>query len=127
MGRVFVRHPIVEEIIDPLDLEVADQVTAPAVLSVRQRAAVVICSVPAGFQSIVAGSEVRDLVFAIGAPVFTYHIEGFGPHVPPGSELFQMIDDPDVAAWTPVGTSIVCSIRLPNTTAPSCTPIPMIQ
>ena len=53
----------------------------------------------------------HDLVFAIGAPVFTYHIEGFGPHIPAGSELFQMVDDPDVAAWTPVGTSVVCSIR----------------
>jgi benzoylformate decarboxylase len=54
----------------------------------------------------------HDLVCAFGAPVFTYHIEGFGPHIPPGSELVQMIDDPDVAAWTPVGTSIVCSLRL---------------
>lgn len=53
----------------------------------------------------------HDLVLALGAPAFTYHIEGFGPHVPPGSELVQMIDDPNVAAWTPVGTAIVCSVR----------------
>ena len=36
----------------------------------------------------------HDLILALGAPVFTYHIEGFGPHVPPGAELVQMIDDP---------------------------------
>jgi benzoylformate decarboxylase len=53
----------------------------------------------------------HDLILVLGAPVFTYHIEGFGPHVPAGSELFQMIDDPDIAAWTPVGTSIVGSVR----------------
>ena len=62
-------------------------------------------------EQIVTLLDGHDLIFAIGAPVFTYHIEGFGPHIPPGSELFQMVDDPDVAAWTPVGTSIVCSIR----------------
>ncbi len=54
----------------------------------------------------------HDLVLVVGAPVFTYHVEGFGPHVPPNATLFQLIDDPDMAAWTPVGTSIVCSMRL---------------
>jgi benzoylformate decarboxylase len=54
----------------------------------------------------------HDLVLVVGAPVFTYHVEGFGPHVPPNAALFQLIDDPDMAAWTPVGTSIVCSMRL---------------
>ena len=48
-----------------------------------------------------AASTATTSIVALGAPVFTYHIEGFGPHVPPGAELFQMIDDPDVAAWTP--------------------------
>ncbi len=27
----------------------------------------------------------HDLIVALGAPVFTYHIEGFGPHVPAGA------------------------------------------
>jgi benzoylformate decarboxylase len=62
-------------------------------------------------ERIVERLEGHDLVLALGAPVFTYHIEGFGPHVPPGAELVQIIDDPDVAAWTPVGTAIVCSVR----------------
>lgn len=53
----------------------------------------------------------HDLIVALGAPVFTYHIEGFGPHVPPGSTLVQIIDVPDVAAWTPLGTALVSNVR----------------
>ena len=54
----------------------------------------------------------HDLIVALGAPVFTYHIEGFGPHIPPGASLVQIIDDPNVAAWTPLGTALVCNVRL---------------
>ena len=54
----------------------------------------------------------HDVIFVIGAPAFAYHVEGSGPHVPEGAELCQLIDDPDIAAWTPVGTSVVGSIRL---------------
>jgi benzoylformate decarboxylase len=53
----------------------------------------------------------HDLIVALGAPVFTYHIEGFGPHIPPGSSLVQIVDDPNVAAWTPLGTTLVCNVR----------------
>ncbi len=53
----------------------------------------------------------HDLIVALGAPVFTYHIEGFGPHIPPGASLVQIIDVPDVAAWTPLGTALVCNVR----------------
>ena len=67
---------------------------------------------PAIRERIVAALDGDDLVVALGAPVFTYHIEGFGPHVPPGTELVQMIDDPDVAAWTPQGTAMACNVRL---------------
>ena len=67
---------------------------------------------PAIRERIVKNLDGHDLVLALGAPVFTYHIEGFGPHVPPGADLIQMIDDPDVAAWTPGGTGIVCDVRL---------------
>jgi benzoylformate decarboxylase len=66
---------------------------------------------PAIREQIVQCLDGHDLIVAFGAPVFTYHIEGFGPHIPPGSDLVQMIDDGDVAAWTPVGTSVVCSVR----------------
>lgn len=54
----------------------------------------------------------HDLVFALGAPAFTYHVEGRGPHLPAGTELVQLTDDPQAAAWTPSGTSVVGSIRL---------------
>jgi benzoylformate decarboxylase len=54
----------------------------------------------------------HDVIVALGAPVFTYHIEGFGPHIPPGASLVQIIDDPNVAAWTPLGTALVCNVRL---------------
>jgi benzoylformate decarboxylase len=53
----------------------------------------------------------HDLVFAIGAPAFTYHVEGFGPHLPRGAELVQLIEDPAIAAWAPLGTSAVGNIR----------------
>jgi benzoylformate decarboxylase len=54
----------------------------------------------------------HDLIFALGAAAFTYHVEGFGPHLPGGAKLVQLIDDPNVAAWAPEGTSAVASIRL---------------
>jgi len=66
---------------------------------------------PANRERIVELLGGHDLVVALGSPVFTYHTEGFGPHVPVGAELFQLIDDPDMAAWTPVGTSVVCSLK----------------
>ncbi len=54
----------------------------------------------------------HDAILAIGAPAFTYHVDGTGPHLPPGATLAQLIDDPTTAAWTPQGTSVVCSIGL---------------
>ncbi|HKR41272.1 MAG TPA: benzoylformate decarboxylase [Paraburkholderia sp.] len=54
----------------------------------------------------------HDLVFAIGAPAFTYHVEGHGPHVPPGAALCQLIDDPNTAAWTPEGMAAVGNVSL---------------
>jgi benzoylformate decarboxylase len=67
---------------------------------------------PAIRERIVERLTGHDVVLALGAPVFTYHIEGFGPHVPPGTDLLQMVDDPDVAARTPGGTVAVCDVRL---------------
>jgi benzoylformate decarboxylase len=37
---------------------------------------------PAIRERIVERLTGHDLIFVLGAPVFTYHIEGFGPHVP---------------------------------------------
>ena len=67
---------------------------------------------PAMREKIVAALAGHDFVFAIGAPAFTYHVEGSGPHVPEGAELVQLIEDPSIAAWTPVGTSVVGNIRM---------------
>jgi benzoylformate decarboxylase len=66
---------------------------------------------PAMRERIVERLMGHDLVFAIGAPAFTYHVEGHGPHLPEGAQLVQITDDPAAAAWAPVGTSAVCSVR----------------
>jgi benzoylformate decarboxylase len=66
---------------------------------------------PADRSKIVQRLQDTDLVLVLGAPAFTYHVEGFGPHIPAGAELFQLTDDPSVAAWTPVGTSIVTHLK----------------
>lgn len=63
-------------------------------------------------ERIVASLAGSDLVLVLGAPAFTYHVEGFGPHVPPGAKLIQLVDDPTVAAWAPAGVSIVTHLRL---------------
>ncbi len=67
---------------------------------------------PAMREKIVALLGGHDLVFALGAAAFTYHVEGQGPHVPPGAQLVQLIEDPGTAAWTPEGTSAVGGVRL---------------
>lgn len=54
----------------------------------------------------------HDLVLVLGAPAFTYHVEGAGPHIPAGTTLWQIVDDPQTAAWTPAGGSVVASIHL---------------
>src|SRR5262249_9423504 len=66
---------------------------------------------PAIRETIVKSLAGHDLIVVLGAHVFTYHIEGFGPHVPDGAEVYQIVDDAGVAALTPVGTSIVGSVR----------------
>ena len=65
----------------------------------------------AGREAIVADLAGHDLILVLGAPVFTVHVEGFGPHLPEGATLWQIIDDPALAAAAPVGTAIVGDIR----------------
>ncbi|MGH3633447.1 MAG: benzoylformate decarboxylase, partial [Mycobacterium sp.] len=62
-------------------------------------------------EKLVARLDGHDLILVFGAPVFTCHVEGSGPWLPEGTELFQLIDDPQVAAWAPVGTSVLTSVR----------------
>ena len=61
---------------------------------------------------IVASLQGADFVLVLGAPVFTYHVEGFGPHIPANASLVQLVDDPAVAAWAPVGMAIVTNLKL---------------
>jgi benzoylformate decarboxylase len=62
-------------------------------------------------EKIVKCLEGYDLVLVLGAPVFTYHHEGSGPHAPPGVKLFQIVDDPTSAASAPVGVSVISSLK----------------
>jgi benzoylformate decarboxylase len=58
----------------------------------------------------------HDLVVAIGAPVFTFHVEGHASIFDGATSIFQITDDPDAAAVTPVGTSIIATIKPALTT-----------
>jgi benzoylformate decarboxylase len=62
-------------------------------------------------EKIVASLKGHDLVLVLGAPVFTYHVEGFGPHIPDGVSLYQLVDDPAMAAWAPVGLAVVTNLK----------------
>ena len=53
----------------------------------------------------------HDLVVVIGAPVFTFHVEGDAPIFDGTTTLFQITDDADAAAITPAGTSIIASMK----------------
>jgi benzoylformate decarboxylase len=66
---------------------------------------------PASRERIVACLRGSDFILVLGAPSFTYHVEGHGPHIPEGATLVQLVDDPAVAAWAPVGMAVVTSIK----------------
>src|SRR3981189_721528 len=53
----------------------------------------------------------HDLVVVVGAPVFTFHVEGNASIFDGETTIFQITDDPDAAAVTPVGTSIVATMK----------------
>jgi benzoylformate decarboxylase len=66
----------------------------------------------------------HDLVVVVGAPVFTFHVEGHASIFDGGTTLFQITDDADAAAVSPLGSSIVATLKpaltmllemLPNT------------
>jgi len=86
---------------------------------------------PASREAIVGHLDGHDLVLVLGAPVFTYHVEGFGPYVPEGAGLIQIVDDPAAAARTPVGQAIVGSVaaaiaQLIETANPPARAVPTI-
>ena len=53
----------------------------------------------------------HDLVVVIGAPAFTFHVEGHAAIFDGATTLFQITDDPTAAAVTPVGTSIIATMK----------------
>lgn len=52
-----------------------------------------------------------DLILVVGGALSVYHTEGTGPHVPPGANVYQLVDNPMVASWAPVGTSTVVDAK----------------
>jgi benzoylformate decarboxylase len=53
----------------------------------------------------------HDLVVVVGAPVFTFHVEGHAAIFDGATTIFQITDDSTAAAVTPVGTSIIATIK----------------
>jgi len=53
----------------------------------------------------------HDLVVVIGAPVFTFHVEGHASIFDGTTILFQITDDADAASIAPAGTSIIASMK----------------
>ena len=53
----------------------------------------------------------HDLVVVIGAPVFTFHVEGHASIFDGETAIFQITDDPTAAAATPKGTSIIATMK----------------
>ena len=52
-----------------------------------------------------------DLVIVVGAPVFTFHVEGHAAIFDGGATIFQITEDGNAAAYTPVGTSIIATMK----------------
>lgn len=85
---------------------------------------------PAMRERIVNRLSDADLILVLGAPAFTYHVHGDGPHIPEHAELIQIVDNPDVAAWTPCGQTVVASLHLAlegllEFSAPAARPAPL--
>lgn len=53
----------------------------------------------------------NDLVVVIGAPVFTFHVEGHAAILDGATTIFQITDDADAASVSPVGTSIIATMK----------------
>jgi benzoylformate decarboxylase len=58
--------------------------------------------------SLLAG---HDVVVAIGAQLFKYHVDSPGPFLPDGTRGYHLDCDASAAAWTPAGTSVLTTVR----------------
>jgi benzoylformate decarboxylase len=66
---------------------------------------------PAFREEICGRLQGHDVLVAIGAPIFTYHAEGAGPYLPPQLAVFQITEDPDMAASAIAGRCMVGSLK----------------
>jgi benzoylformate decarboxylase len=66
---------------------------------------------PAAREAIVARLTGHDVILVLGAPAFTYHIEGHGPHLPEHCRAYMLVDDPAQAAWSPAHLSVVTHLK----------------
>ncbi len=53
----------------------------------------------------------HDAILVAGAPVFTYHVEGSGPHWPEGALLMALSDDPKHLANLPGGGGVLGDVE----------------
>ncbi|MCL6252028.1 benzoylformate decarboxylase [Altererythrobacter sp. KTW20L] len=53
----------------------------------------------------------HDAILVVGAPVFTYHVEGSGPHWPAHASLMALTDDPQHLSNLPGGGGVLGDIR----------------
>lgn len=53
----------------------------------------------------------HDLVVVIGAPVFTFHVEGHASIFDGATTIYQITDDADGASVSPLGTSIIATMK----------------
>jgi benzoylformate decarboxylase len=62
---------------------------------------------PAKPEAILQVLQAHDLIVVLGAPAFTYHVEGQPPFVPAATPLFQITEDASLAAAAIAGESWV--------------------
>ena len=65
---------------------------------------------PSGIAGLCAKLEGHDLVIVFGAPVFRYHQNEPGEHIPAGSKLVLITGDYQEAARAPVGDAVVANV-----------------
>jgi benzoylformate decarboxylase len=53
----------------------------------------------------------HDAILVAGAPVFTYHVEGHGPHWPEHAQLMALSEDPQHLAALPGGGGVLGEVR----------------
>ncbi|MCY1673107.1 benzoylformate decarboxylase [Novosphingobium sp. SL115] len=86
----------------------------------------------AGREAIVATLAPHDFVLALGGPMNLYHVEGHGPHMPPGCDMWLIGDNHVHAAWAPAGTAIIAQCDkaldlLLQAPPPAVRPVPQLR